>query len=72
MILFIGAEKKENCVIWVGKNGKIADYARETQQLFNTFQYSGLRMADDPSVFAQKCRFALRKPPFYPLNYGNI
>jgi hypothetical protein len=21
--------------------------------------------------FLQKCHFALRKPPFYPLNYGN-
>jgi hypothetical protein len=21
--------------------------------------------------FLQKCRFGIRKPPFYPLNYGN-
>ncbi len=27
--------------------------------------------ADDISGFVQKCRFALRKPLFYPLNYGN-
>jgi len=32
---------------------------------------SGLRTADDISEFLQKCRFCLRKPPFYPLNYGN-
>jgi len=30
-----------------------------------------LRTADDVSELVQKCRFALRKPPFYPLNYGN-
>jgi hypothetical protein len=35
------------------------------------FEYSGLRAADDISEFQQKCRFALRKPPFYPLNYGD-
>src|SRR5438132_13886433 len=32
---------------------------------------SGLRTADDISEFLQKCRFCLRKPPFYPLNYGD-
>jgi hypothetical protein len=30
-----------------------------------------LLIFDDTSEFQQKCRFALRKPPFYPLNYGN-
>ena len=27
--------------------------------------------ADDTSEVQKKCRFGLRKPPFYPLNYGN-
>jgi len=31
-----------------------------------------LRTTDDISGFVQKWRFALRKPPFYPLNYGDI
>ena len=35
------------------------------------FEYSDLRTDDDISEFQQKCRFALRKPPFCPLNYGN-
>jgi hypothetical protein len=30
-----------------------------------------LRTSDDISEFVQKRHFALRKPPFYPLNYGN-
>jgi hypothetical protein len=35
------------------------------------FECSGLRSADDVSSFQQKWHFYLRKPPFYPLNYGN-
>jgi len=30
-----------------------------------------LFIADDTSEVQQKCRFGLRKPLFYPLNYGN-
>jgi hypothetical protein len=30
-----------------------------------------LLTAADISEFQQKCRFALRKPLFYPLNYGD-
>jgi len=49
---------------------------KETQpldgQLFNTFQCSVLRCADDISELLQKRRFGVRKPPFYPLNYGDI
>jgi len=30
-----------------------------------------LRTAEDISGLLQKCHFALRKPPFYPLNYGD-
>jgi hypothetical protein len=41
------------------------------RQLFKAFEYSDLRTADDICEFLQNCRFALRKPPFYPLNYGN-
>jgi hypothetical protein len=59
------------CVTRMDKNGQIADYAGGTEQAFNTYRYSGLRMADDLSEFLQKCRFGIRKPPFYPLNYGN-
>jgi hypothetical protein len=40
-------------------------------QLFNTFQCSVLRCADDISELLQKRRFGVRKPQFYPLNYGN-
>jgi hypothetical protein len=29
-----------------------------------------LLTAEDISEFLQKCHFALRKPLFYPLNYG--
>src|SRR5439155_23984298 len=32
---------------------------------------SHLFTADDTSEVQQKCRFGLRKPLFYPLNYGN-
>gem|GEM_PF-5498283 len=32
---------------------------------------SDLRTTDDISGFVQKWRFALRKPLFYPLNYGD-
>jgi hypothetical protein len=42
-----------------------------TQQLVNDFKYSKLNAPDVVRRFLQKCRFALRKPPFYPLNYGN-
>jgi len=28
-------------------------------------------IVDDVSEFQQKCLFGIRKPPFYPLNYGN-
>ena len=38
----------------------------------NAFNYSDLRTTDDVSEFVQRCRFALRKPPFYPLNYGDV
>ena len=41
------------------------------EQLFNTFEGNHLLTADDISEFRQKRRFALRKPLFYPLNYGN-
>jgi len=30
-----------------------------------------LRTADETSEFLLKWRFCLRKPPFYPLNYGD-
>jgi hypothetical protein len=30
-----------------------------------------LLTAEDISEFLQKCHFALRKPLFYPLNYGD-
>jgi len=43
-----------------------------SQQLFNAFEGSDLLIADDISELLQKCHFAIRKPPFYPLNYGNI
>jgi hypothetical protein len=35
--------------------------------------FEGFRLlsADDPGELLQKRHFALRKPPFYPLNYGN-
>src|SRR5438093_12503902 len=35
------------------------------------FEASHLFIADDTSEVQQKCRFGLRKPLFYPLNYGN-
>jgi len=35
------------------------------------FEGSHLLSAEDISEFLQKWRFALRKPLFYPLNYGN-
>jgi hypothetical protein len=47
------------------------DHARGTQQLVNTFEASHLFTADDTSEVQQKGRFGLRKPLFYPLNYGN-
>ena len=39
--------------------------------LFKTFEGSDLLTADDISEFQQKSRFALRKPLFFPLNYGD-
>src|SRR5438094_1085274 len=35
------------------------------------FEDSVLRIADNVSALLQKRAFYLRKPPFYPLNYGN-
>jgi hypothetical protein len=37
----------------------------------NNFKYSKLSAPDVVRRFLQKCRFALRKLLFYPLNYGN-
>jgi hypothetical protein len=37
----------------------------------NDFQYSKLNAPDVVRRFLQECRFAVRKPLFYPLNYGN-
>ena len=39
--------------------------------MFNAFEYSGLRSADDIRQFLQKRDFCFRKPLFCPLNYGD-
>jgi hypothetical protein len=43
----------------------------ERNQLVNDFKYSKLNAPDVVRRFLQKCRFGIRKPLFYPLNYGN-
>ena len=40
--------------------------------MVNDFEYSKLSAPDVVRRFLQKCRFALRKALFYPLNYGNV
>jgi hypothetical protein len=55
----------------MGKNGLTADYSGGTRQAFNAFESSDLHTSDEMSEVVQKSRFAFRKPPFYPLNYGN-
>jgi hypothetical protein len=59
------------CVTRACKNAQIRDYPGGRQQLVNDFKYSKLSAPDVVRRFLQKCRFALRKPPFYPLNYGD-
>ena len=59
------------CVTRMDKNGPIRDYAWGTQQSVNDFKYSKLNAPDVVRQLLQKCRFVLRKPVFYPLNYGN-
>ena len=44
---------------------------REERNNYSRFDYSDLRIADSLGGCLQKCRIALRKPLFYPLNYGN-
>ena len=41
------------------------------QQVVNDFKYSKLSAPDVVRRFQQKSRFGIRKPLFYPLNYGN-
>jgi len=42
-----------------------------SRTITNILRGSDLRTRDDISGFVQKWPFALRKPLFYPLNYGN-
>jgi hypothetical protein len=51
--------------------GKLLITRDDCNPLFKVFGYRGLRAADDISELAQKCDFALSKPLFSPLNYGN-
>jgi hypothetical protein len=39
--------------------------------VFNAFEPSDLQRSDEMGAFLQKWHFGIRKPLFYPLNYGN-
>ena len=59
------------CVTRTQKMGRFV-ITREECNNYSSVSKRHLRTADDIGRFLQKCRFALRKPPFYPLNYGTF
>ena len=55
----------------MGKNVHIPDYALGSDERFKRLICGGLRRPELLGGLVQKWHFALRKPLFYPLNYGN-
>jgi len=44
---------------------------QENQKWTEGIAVQFLTTTDDLGKFLQKCRFRIRKPSFYPLNYGD-